>query len=308
MMPMPLSMDALLSPRLHPGDRVRLISPASFPDREWLSTSVRILESWDLVVEVGEHAMDQWGYMAGRDEDRLADLNDAFWDPGVWAIVTTQGGAGAYRIADRIDFAAVRADPKPLVGFSDVTNLHVALWGGARLAGVHGCLAGERAARSVRNLLMGGEGVTLHRNPKALTAAVEVVGLANGRLVGGNLRTVAGFVGAGLPNLDGAILLLEDERTRGLGQVDRELTQLRRSGVLNGIAGLVLGCCPGFEGYEDRGWTLLDVLQDQLCDLGVPVLGGLEVGHVPDPLAVPLGPGAVLDVVAGTLIVPPCVQ
>jgi hypothetical protein len=63
MMPMPLSMDALLSPRLHPGDRVRLISPASFPDREWLSTSVRILESWDLVVEVGEHAMDQWGYM-----------------------------------------------------------------------------------------------------------------------------------------------------------------------------------------------------------------------------------------------------
>ena len=303
----PASTDALLSPRLQQGDRVRLISPASFPDREWLSTEVRILESWGLVVEVGEHALDQWGYMAGRDEDRLADLNDAFRDPGVRAIVTTRGGAGAYRIVDGIDFAAVRADPKPLVGFSDVTNLHVALWEGAGLAGVHGCIDGERAITSVRALLMGGEGVTLHRDPEALTAAVEVAGHANARLLGGNLRAVAGFVGTGLLNLDGAILLLEDERTRGLGQVDRELNQLRRSGALNRIAGIALGRCPGFEGYEDRGWTLLDVLQDQLCGLGVPVLGGLNVGHVLSPLAVPLGPQAVLDVAAGTLTVQPCV-
>jgi muramoyltetrapeptide carboxypeptidase len=103
--------------------------------------------------------MDQWGYMAGRDEDRLADLNAAFRDPRIRAIVTTRGGAGAYRIADGIDFAAVGADPKPLVGFSDITNLHLALWEGARLAGVHGCLAGEQATSSVRTLLMEGEGV-----------------------------------------------------------------------------------------------------------------------------------------------------
>jgi len=307
MMTTPASTDALLSPRLRPGDRVRLISPASWPLPEWLSDEVRILESWGLVVEVGEHALDQWGYMAGRDEERLADLNDAFRDAGVRAIVSTRGGAGAYRIVDGIDFAAVRADPKPLVGFSDVTNLHLALWEGARLAGVHGCIDGERAITSVRALLMGGEGVMLHRDPDSLTAPVEVAGLASGRLLGGNLRTVAGFVGAGLPNLDGAILLLEDERTRGLGQVDRELTQLRRSGALNGIAGIVFGRCPGFEGYEDRGWTLLDVLQNQLCGLGVPVLGGLDIGHVPSPLAVPLGPQAVLDVAAGTLTVQPCV-
>lgn len=297
----------LLPPRVRPGDRVRLVSPASFPDAEWLRTSVRTLESWDLVVEVGEHAMDQFGYMAGRDEDRLADLNDAFQDPGVRAIFTTRGGAGAYRIVDGIDFAAARADPKPLVGFSDVTNLHLALWEGVRLAAVHGCLAGERALSSVRTLLMDGQGATLHRDPGALTAAVEVGGRAVGRLLGGNLRTIAGFVGAGLPNLEGAIVLLEDERTRGLGQVDRELTQLRRSGALNGIAGLVLGRCPGFDEHEDRGWTLLEVLQDQLGGLGVPVLGGLDVGHVSDPIAVPFGPLAVLDTAAGTLTVEPCV-
>jgi muramoyltetrapeptide carboxypeptidase len=308
MMTTPASRAPLRSPRLHAGDRVRLVSPASFPDRASLATSVRVLESWGLVVEVGEHAMDRWGYMAGRDEDRLADLNGAFRDPGVRAIITTRGGAGAYRIADGIDFAAVRADPKPLVGFSDVTNLHLALWHGASLTGIHGCLAGERSCASVRALLMNGETVTLHRDPGALTAAVAVSGVARGRLLGGNLRTLAGFVGAGLPDFKGAIVLLEDERTRGLGQVDRELTQLRRSGALDGIAALALGSCPGFEGYEDRGWTLLDVLQDRLCDLGVPVLGGLDVGHVPDPIAFPLGPDALLDATTGTLAIQSCVE
>ena len=96
---------------LKPGDRVRLVSPASYPDQSWLDESVAILESWGLVAEVGRHAMDKHGYMAGTDADRIADLNEAFRDPGVRAVVTTRGGAGAYRIADQIDFAAVRADP-----------------------------------------------------------------------------------------------------------------------------------------------------------------------------------------------------
>ena len=84
-----------------------------------MAESVEVLESWGLRVDVGRHVLDEWGYMAGRDEDRLADLNDAFRDPTVRAIIATRGGAGAYRIADGVDFDAVRADPKPLVGFSD---------------------------------------------------------------------------------------------------------------------------------------------------------------------------------------------
>ena len=94
-------------PALQPGDRVRLVSPASYPTREWLDTSVKVLEGWGFRAEVASHALDERGPMAGRDEDRAADLNDAFSDPDVRAIVAITGGMGSYRIADHLDFAAL---------------------------------------------------------------------------------------------------------------------------------------------------------------------------------------------------------
>ena len=169
------------------------------------------------------------------------------------AIIATRGGAGAYRIVDGIDFDAVRANPKPLVGFSDVTNLHVALWTHTRLATVRGCLAGPNATAGVRHLLMTVASRTIVQNPESLSAAVEVPGRAVGPLVGGNLRELAGTVGVGLDGLAGAIVLLEDLRHVGIGQVDRNLAQLIRSGALDGIAGIALGSFEGFRGYIDHG-------------------------------------------------------
>ncbi|WP_414938596.1 S66 peptidase family protein [Amycolatopsis sp. cmx-11-51] len=227
-----------------------------------------VLESWGLIAEVGVHALGQWGYLAGRDEDRLSDLNDAFRSPEVRAVIATTGGAGAYRSADEIDFNAVRADPRPLVGFSDITSPHLALWRHCGLAGIHGFLAGSRSAASTRRLLMNGAPITLRRDP----------------------------------------LFLEVERSIGLGQIDRQVTQLIRSGSLRGVRGVALGRFPGFDDYTDRGWTLVDVLTDRLGSLGVPVLGGLDVGRGTDPLSVPLGPPAVLNTVAGTLTVAPGVS
>ncbi|HMJ74643.1 MAG TPA: LD-carboxypeptidase [Iamia sp.] len=186
-------------PRVVVGDRVRLVSPASWPEQDWVDEQVALLASWGLVPEVGAHAVDRWGYQAGREQDRIADLDDAFRDPGVRAVITTRGGAGAYRIADRIDLDAVRADPKPLVGFSDITNLHLVLWEHARLASIHGCLAGARCTASVRRLLMEPSPLTVERDPEAYTAAVEVPGRATGPLLGGNLREVAGAIGAACP-------------------------------------------------------------------------------------------------------------
>ncbi len=304
-----------LRPMLQPGDRVRLLSPASFPTPEGVADALAVLESWGLRPEAGEHALDQWGYMAGTDEDRLQDLNDAFRDPGVRAVFTTRGGAGAYRIADGIDVEAVRRDPKPVVGFSDITYLHLALWHRCRVTGVHGCLVGQRAIASVRQLLMTTDPLTLHRDPAATSAAIHVPGRAEGTLIGGNLSAVAGIIGAGLPSLHGAILFLEDKRTIGLGQIDRQLTHLIRSGSLDGVRAIALGLFTGFEGYVDRTWRVEDVLRDRLTNLGIPVLGGLDAGHGgvgrdggPDQLAVTIGITASLDADAGTLTVGPCVR
>ncbi|WP_394361929.1 LD-carboxypeptidase [Amycolatopsis sp. SB7-3] len=295
----------LIAPKPRPGDHVRLVSPASFPSRELVAETKAVLESWGLVVEIGKHALDQRGFLAGRDEDRL---DDAFRDPAVRAVIATRGGAGAYRIADDLDFAAVLADPKPVIGFSDITALHLALRRHCGLAGIHGFLAGSRSATATRRLLMDGEPAVLHRDSRAMTVAAEVPGTAAGDLIGGNLGTIAHAVGVGLPSLSGALLFLEAERTMGLGQIDRQLTQLIRSGALDGVHGIALGRFPGFEGFTDRGWTLVDVFKDRLGSLNVPVLGGIDVGHGPDPLSLPLGTAAVLDTETGTLTVEPAVR
>ncbi len=305
----------LTSPRLRAGDRVRLVSPASTPTAAGVADATAVLEGWGLVVEVGTHALDEWGYMAGTDAARLADLNDALRDPGVRAVIATRGGAGAYRIADALDFAALRANPKPLLGFSDVTPLHLGMLHRAGVMSLHGCLVGARATVACRQLLLDAAPVRVVRDPAAYSSAIERPGLAVGPLVGGNLRGVAGCVGVRMPSLRGAILLLEDERTVGLGQVDRQLTQLIRSGALDGLVGVALGHFSGFAGYEDRGWSLREVLQDQLGALGVPILGGLDIGHGgvgdnggPDQTVVPIGALARLDATAGTLTVESCMH
>jgi muramoyltetrapeptide carboxypeptidase len=298
--------EALSWPQLQAGDRVRLVSPASFPeDPGAIDELTDVLNSWGLQVEIGEHALDSRGYMAGRDEDRLADLNAAYTDPGVRAVITTRGGAGAYRILDGLDYDAIRADPKPLVGFSDITYLHLAIWQHCRVPGIHGCLAGHHAIRTTRYLLTATEPAVLHRNPQLMSVAAEATGHAHGVLIGGSLQALAGMVGAGLPDLNETILLIEADRQVGLGQIDRRLTQLLCSGALDNIHGIALGRFPGFEDYTDRGWNLIDVLRDRLTPLDIPILGGLELGHGPDPHAVALGTTAELDTTSGTLTLAP---
>ncbi len=290
-----------------------------------MAAYVSTLQSWGFRVDIADHALDELGYMAGSDRDRLDDLNRAFADPEVRAIITTRGGAGAYRIADGIDIAAVTADPKPIVGFSDISYLHLAILKRAGVGGVHGCLVGPTARASVRRLLTTTESLSLRSDPTAVSAPVSTMGsrpvggsgggVAQGPLVGGNLTSLATSVGSRLPALAGAILFIEDQRTVGLGTVDRQLTQLISSGSLDGLVGVALGSFEGFRGYRDRGWGIVDVLTDRLWSLGIPVLGGLFAGHdltapdgSPDQSALPLGSQATLDVAAAELSVAPIVH
>ncbi|MBX2839621.1 MAG: LD-carboxypeptidase [Gammaproteobacteria bacterium] len=302
------------SPRLKEGDLVRLVSPASYSPESDIAVNSGVLESWGLRCDVGQHVLDKHGYMAGSDADRLKDLNNAFNDPNVRAILTTRGGAGAYRIADDIDFSAARSDPKPLIGFSDITYLHLSLLHHCGLGGVHGCLWGSNAQRTVKHLLMSTDPLALSVNPEAVSAGVKISGQATGRIIGGHLQSVATSIGVRMPSLHGAILFLEYNKRSGLGSVDRYLTQLIRSGALDGVVGVVLGSFECLKGHTDRGWTIIDVLNDRLGMLNVPVLGGIDAGHDltddngdPDQYALPLGSVAALDTDKGTLTIQPIV-
>lgn len=140
MLAQPDTQPVIKPPRLQPGDRVKFVSPASTPSPEGVEKCVAILEGWGLCVELGRHIYDQHGYLAGTDTDRAADINEALEDQNIRAIFSTTGGKGAYRIADKLNFKAALGDPKPIIGFSEITILHLALLAHCNIAGIHGPL------------------------------------------------------------------------------------------------------------------------------------------------------------------------
>ncbi|WP_092382039.1 S66 peptidase family protein [Micromonospora phaseoli] len=290
-----------------------LVSPSGPTRPERVARGVELLTGWGLRPVLAPHAYARQGYLAGSDALRAADLNTAFGDPQVRGVICTRGGYGAQRVVDAIDMDLVRRDPKVVAGFSDITALQLALWRGARLAGVHGPGAAWRdertpltSAESLHAALTTTEPVAVRAVEGEETFGVRTPGRAVGRLLGGNLCLVVASVGTpDMPDLTGAVLLLEDVQEPPY-KVDRMLTQLRRAGALDGLAGVAVG---QFTDCSD-GWDIgvADVLAERLGDLGVPVLGGLPIGHGPGQLSVPVGTVATLDADAGLLTVSPAVR
>jgi muramoyltetrapeptide carboxypeptidase len=284
---------------LRPGDKIRFVSPASTPNRNAMEASAELLRGWGFEVDFGPNAFRKLHYLAGTDEERLSDFNEALRDPEVRAIFATRGGKESYRIADRLDFEAARRDPKFFVGFSDVTILHMALWKNGIGGGIHGALSDDdwevqrpSNATPLRELLTSNGDVVLRAQAEEDTFVLTTEGEVAGLLVGGNLDSIATAAGWALPNLEGCILLLEAVDMY-LGQVDRQLTMLRKGGHLRGVAGIALG---QFTAFKPSGTlTIVDLLRDHLASLNVPILGGLPLGHGKGSQRIPLGCPTVLD-------------
>jgi muramoyltetrapeptide carboxypeptidase len=268
-----------------------------------VARGIELLESWGLRVQTGRHVFDRTGYLAGPDDDRLDDLNEAFDDPAVRAVVCTRGGYGAQRIVDRLRLGA----PKHLVGFSDITALQLAVWRRAGWPSVHGpggAWFDDRlpatSATSLHAALFTSGPLRSYTSENEETGAVRVPGPpVRGVLLGGNLAMLASTLGTlDMPDLSGRILLVEDVGEAPY-RVDRMLTHLRRAGAFDGVAGVAVG---QFTGCADAGpTTVVDVLREHLGALGVPVLGGLRIGHGAGQETVVLGAEAVLDVNVGCL-------
>jgi muramoyltetrapeptide carboxypeptidase len=303
----------LRPPALRPGDEVRIVAPAGPVAAEPVERGMAVLAGWGLRPRLARHAGGRHGYLSGTDEQRTADLVEAFADPAVRGVFCTRGGYGSQRIVDRLDPAVVRRDPKVVCGYSDITALHLALWRGARLATLHGPVVAwddqrcpATSAESLRAALMDPVPTVVARSPQEASAPVLVPGRATGTLLGGNLSLLVTSIGtADQPDLTGAVLLIE-EIAEPPYRVDRLLTQLRRCGALAGLAGVAVGqftdCADG------QGVDVAEVLAQRLGDIGVPVLGGLPIGHGRTPRTVGLGVPAVLDATAGTLTVQPAVR
>ena len=245
-------------------------------------------------------ALQAQGYLAGPDQQRLQDLHDAFADPGIDAILCMRGGYGSMRLLDQLDFELIRRNPKPLIGYSDITALHTAIYrhcGG--LVTFHGGmlnadLLGAKLPPTESSLLAQLGGLVrcgeqiVHPADYALTTVLP--GVASGPLLGGNLSMLGATMGT-LAELDteGCILFIEDVN-EPLYRVDRLLTQLRLAGKLEGIKGVLVG---DFAGITPA--ALAPLLEDTFAPLGVPVLAGWRSGHCDPNVCLPLGARVRLD-------------
>ncbi|GAQ64822.1 S66 peptidase family protein [Streptomyces scabiei] len=293
--------------RLAPGARVAVVAPSGPVAEERLGAGLDILRGWDLDPVVAPHTLDRhpdFPYLAGTDADRAADLQAAWCDPSVSAVFCARGGYGVQRMADLLDWDAIRAaGPKALVGFSDITALHEAFATRAGVVTLHGPMAAgvdfiknTRAQDHLRATLFAPETVRTIRAAEGSTALLP--GRARGVLLGGCLCLLAAELGNphARPSARGALLCLEDVGEENY-RLDRYLTQLLRAGWLDGVAGVVLGSWAECEPYE----KVRALLVDRIGGLGVPMVEEFGFGHGEGALTIPFGVTAELDAEAGTL-------
>jgi len=305
----------LKPPRLRPGNTVGLVNPAGATFQTVDVAIVReSLAALGLKSVEGEHLLDRYGYLAGRDEARANDINAMFGDTSVDAILAVRGGWGCNRILPYLDFERIRKHPKALIGYSDITSLLVAIYARSGLVTFHGPVGTSTwnpfSVEHFRRVLFNAEPVTF-ANPRTVGDVlaqskdrIEIItpGSARGRLVGGNLSVLCSMIGSEyLPPWSGVILFLEEDGEL-IYRIDRMFTQLNLAGVLGKIAGLVFGkcttCTPG-EGYGSL--TLEEVLADHIRPLGIPAWYGAMIGHIENKFTVPVGIDAEIDASLGTI-------
>src|SRR3990170_735831 len=303
-------------PRLRPGDTVGLIKPAGFLADEFeLQMVMETVTAMGFVPKPAPQMLSRFGYLAGSDRERAADVNAMYADDSVRAVFAVRGGWGSARILPYLDFDVIRANPKLLIGFSDITALHLAFAARAGFATIHGPNAGsswgEQSLKSFRDLVFDA-GTPEYRNPPATDDRLVQrkwrtqtfhPGKAVGRLLGGNLSVLAALIGTPyLPDFNGAILFLEDIDEAEY-RIDRMLTQLALAGVLGRVAGVVFGQCTNCRapGPSYGGFTVAQVLGQHFQPLGVPAYQGALFGHVDNQFSIPVGVRAEIDATAGTM-------
>jgi len=310
---------APIKPRvLKPGDTVGLIAPASYTFDLWrLDAAAARVQALGLKPKFGKYVRGRRGFLSGTDDERLEDLHAMFADAGVAAVFALQGGYGTPRLLDRIDYDLIRRNPKILLGFSDITGLHLAIGREAGLVTFHGPnMLGSLPPRTfelLKKALFVAEPLGDVTNPEEadpLSAEFPLhtvtPGVARARMVGGNLTLVSATMGTPFEiETKDRILLIEDTGEAPY-RIDRMLVQLKLGGKLQEAAGIVFGSCSDCTASRssfELTLSLSEVLDELLAPLRKPVLAGLLFGHTKEKSIIPMGVEAELDAGAKRLTI-----
>ena len=265
---------------LNKGDTVIVISPSGKVEEERVRLACKELESWGLRVVFGKHTFDVFNKLAGKDEDRAADLQNALDDKSIKAIICSRGGYGLVRIIDSIDFSTFKKNPKWIVGFSDITVLHNHI-NQMNIATIHGPMPNSFESISE---------IALNSLKEALFDANYQLPNSFGKeeIVGGNLAIIYSLLGTNSDiDTKGKVLLLEDIGEYAYN-IDRMIFALKKAGKFDGIKGLLMGQFSGIKD-DDFGFSVQQIIENCISEYEFPVQYDIPVGHVDDNRAVILG-------------------
>ncbi|WP_439481907.1 S66 peptidase family protein [Cyclobacterium plantarum] len=312
----PINPDTLLPKKLQPGDWVGLVSPsAATADIMEFTFAKEALEALGLKVVEGKYLSERRGHLAGSDVERAADLNEMFGNKKIKAVVCIRGGSGAARILPLLNYELIKKNPKPIMGYSDITALHNAINAQTGLITFHGPNGSGSwnsfNADQFRTVFFGTGGTITYKNELEETDDLVIKknrirtihpGKAEGDLVGGNLTVLTALAGSPyLPDFKNKILFLEDIGEEPY-RIDRMMSTLMLMGVFREIRGFIFGQCTDCDPSGGYGNLTLDqILDDYLLPHKIPAFRGAMIGHVPKQFLLPFGARMSMDANLGIL-------
>lgn len=265
---------------LKKGDTVAIVSPSGPIDGSYIEKAKEILTSWGLLVEVGKFATSRSGVFAGTDEQRSQDFQQAISNEKIKAIICSRGGYGAIRIVETLDYTPLISNPKWIVGFSDITVFHSKL-STLGIATIHGAMPKNfssvtvESLESLKNILFG---IVLPINWES--SKCNKIGTISGKLVGGNLSILYSLRGLNLEyDYSNTILCIED-LNEYLYHIDRMMQNLKLSGILGSIKGLIVGTMSDMKnGVDEYGTSVENIILDAVKEYNYPVCFNFPTGH-----------------------------
>ena len=291
--------------KLKISDEIRIVSPAGNVAEEYVDGAKSLFQSWGLTVSEGQFARTVFGRFAGTKEQRTADLQQALDDPNVKAILCSRGGYGLMQIIDQLDFSAFRQHPKWIIGFSDITVLHNVL-SSFGVSSIHGVMAkhlteqpaNDISTQYLKQLLFGN-----FPTYKLPSHPLNKRGKTQGKMIGGNLSVFMGLRGTAYDlQFDNAVLFIEDIGEQPY-KIDRMIQNLRISGALEKLSGLIVGQFTDCDEDEQMKQTVYEIIAEAVSEYDYPVCFNFPAGHVDYNLPLIMGKEVNLQVSETEVIV-----
>ncbi len=303
----------ILPPALKKGAKLAITAPAS-PTTYWeMRYSLKELKRIGLEIEVGDtikKRQSKYRYLSASDEERASEFMDFINRDDIDGIMCGRGGYGVMRILPMLDFDAIARNPKPVIGYSDITALLIAIYNKTRIVTFHGPVAistfNDYTMNHFRKILLNSEKFEPVKSSYS-TMETFVEGKASGRITGGNLSMLVGTLGTPYEiDTKDSLLFIEDVSEHAY-KIDRMLTQLLLAGKIQDANGISIGYFKGLNSrrpfYPGGSFTIKEVLDQLIKPIGKPTILGMPIGHVKSKLTMPIGIQAVMDAVERTFTI-----